>query len=239
MDITKETLQYVVGLKKPEKLEIGGYTYCTDEVVRIDPPKYSPRDITVNGLNSLVNLIKQENAKVHHPIFVEVKSFNRVQAYTTYDEQFERQNMYEAVSDTPDFRFGWKEHSEAMIAFRSQFKPTTDINYILDLLGKISDEKSVSSEDNGLTQKVEVKQGIALKGVQVIKPIVSVTPFRTFMEIEQPESQFLLRLREDGCIGLFEADGGMWKLTAKESIKQYLETELAELIADGTVVVMC
>ena len=43
-------------------------------------------------------------------------------------------------------------------------------------------------------------------------------PYRTFKEIDQPESQFLLRLNENGNIGLFEADGGMWKLEAKKSI---------------------
>ena len=29
--------------------------------------------------------------------------------------------------------------------------------------------------------------------------------------MEQPESEFLLRLDDDGNVGLFEADGGMWK----------------------------
>ena len=58
------------------------------------------------------------------------------------------------------------------------------------------------------------------------------------MEVEQPESEFLLRIREDGAIGLFEADGGMWKVKAKETIRAYFEEQLKELVQQGLVIVM-
>ena len=64
---------------------------------------------------------------------------------------------------------------------------------------------------------------------------MTLRPFRTFQEVEQPESEFLLRLDEDGNIGLFEADGGMWKLTARQTVKAFLEKKLAELIASEAV----
>ena len=51
--------------------------------------------------------------------------------------------------------------------------------------------------------------------------------------MEQPEIEFLLRLDEEGNIGLFEADGGMWKLTARQTIKAFLEANLADLVASG------
>ncbi|MBE6905330.1 MAG: hypothetical protein E7476_03565 [Ruminococcaceae bacterium] len=69
-------------------------------------------------------------------------------------------------------------------------------------------------------------------------------PFRTFLEVDQPESEFLLRLRpgdkESGTqaeIGLFEADGGAWKLMAKHNIAAFFADNLADLIEAGTVVV--
>lgn len=62
--------------------------------------------------------------------------------------------------------------------------------------------------------------------------------YRTFLEVEQPESQFLLRLNEKGEVGLFEADGGMWKLAAKKNVSTYLENALADMISAGSVVVM-
>ena len=39
-------------------------------------------------------------------------------------------------------------------------------------------------------------------------------------------------------IGLFEADGGVWKLEAKRNVKEYLAVELDDLVESGQVVVM-
>ena len=57
------------------------------------------------------------------------------------------------------------------------------------------------------------------------------------MEVEQPESEFLLRVRDGGEVGLFEADGGMWKLQAKNNIKSFFDNQLKELIEQSLVIV--
>ena len=71
-----------------------------------------------------------------------------------------------------------------------------------------------------------------------VRPRVQLRPFRTFLEVEQPESEFLLRVDADKGIGLFEADGGVWKLEAKRNIADYFASHLADLIDAGQVVVM-
>lgn len=59
-----------------------------------------------------------------------------------------------------------------------------------------------------------------------------------FLEVEQPASDFLLRLDKDGRPALYEADGGAWKLEAKRNIAAYLGEQLADLVERGSVVVM-
>ena len=59
-----------------------------------------------------------------------------------------------------------------------------------------------------------------------------------FREYEQPENEFLLRLDDNGNVGLFEADGGMWEQAAKASITAYFEDKLAQEVKDGKIVVM-
>ena len=71
-----------------------------------------------------------------------------------------------------------------------------------------------------------------------IEPRVALRPYRTFLEVEQPESEFLLWLDDNGNVGLFEADGGMWRQTAKASILAYFEARLSDEIKAGKVVVM-
>lgn len=61
----------------------------------------------------------------------------------------------------------------------------------------MTNENSVSTNDNGVTQTVEARQGVALNAVVEIKPRVMLRPFRTFLEVEQPESEFLLRVDPD------------------------------------------
>lgn len=59
-------------------------------------------------------------------------------------------------------------------------------------------------------------------------------PYRTFQEVEQPESIFLIRVSDRG-ISFIEADGGMWRLTARETIKKYLESRLEQEVSEGSV----
>jgi len=63
-------------------------------------------------------------------------------------------------------------------------------------------------------------------------------PFRTFLEVAQPESEFILRLDGSGQINLIGADGGAWKLEAVRNIAAYFEEKLGDLVEAGRVVVL-
>ncbi|NQK92942.1 hypothetical protein HO498_01330 [Streptococcus suis] len=57
---------------------------------------------------------------------------------------------------------------------------------------------------------------------------VTLRPYRTFAEVEQPASQFIYRIDKAGYMALFEADGGKWKLDAINNIATYLKSKLGE-----------
>lgn len=75
------------------------------------------------------------------------------------------------------------------------------------------------------------RSGIArVEEISVPNPVF-LAPFRTFREITQPLSPFVLRMkqgREGGLptVALFEADGGKWKLDAIQFIRDYLEGKI-------------
>jgi hypothetical protein len=133
-----------------------------------------------------------------------------------------------------------REAREATLADGSPdlFIPNEGTAYLLDLLSRMTDENSVSTKDNGVTQTVEARQGVALNALVEVKPRIQLQPFRTFLEVPQPESEFLLRVDPNEGIGFFEADGGVWKLEAKRNIADYFEKNLKDLIEAGKVVVM-
>ena len=134
----------------------------------------------------------------------------------------------------PGFRDGFREQEKAIIELRSRFAPGEGVDYLLDLLSRISKNSGVTTTDNGVSQTVEARQGVALKTVIPVKPRVPLRPYRTFQEVEQPESIFLIRVNERG-ITFTEADGGMWKLKARQTVKAFLEEQLAEEVAGNGV----
>lgn len=108
--------------------------------------------------------------------------------------------------------------------------------YIQKLLSEISTGAKITFNDNGVATTIVTKKGIDLQANETIKPIIALRPYRTFQEVEQPESIFLIRINERG-ISFIEADGGMWKLRARETIKSYLGWKLKDEIENGSVVI--
>lgn len=235
----KEFAQYLVSLKENKTYDIHGDTYSDRDLVRIEPHIDRPTSISVSGLDSIVKLVRNEmDMLTNLPVFIRVDGANRVVVFTTYDDVMRRDSLYIAECDVPGFRDGFREYEKAIIELRSKFSPGSGVDYLLDLLSRMSKDSGVTTRDNGVSQEVEARQGVSLKALVQVKPRVALRPFRTFLEVEQPESEFLLRLDDNGKVGLFEADGGMWKQTAKTSITAYFEEKLAQEIKDGKIVVM-
>ena len=80
--------------------------------------------------------------------------------------------------------------------------------------------------DNGINQTTTVKSGVASLAKATAPNPVTLRPYRTFTEVTQPSSQFVLRINKEAELALFEADGGKWKLEAIKNIADYLKTGL-------------
>lgn len=235
----KDAIQYIVSLKDNKTYNINGEVYSDRELHRIPPVVDRPSSIGVTGLDSVVKLVRNELDMFGNlPLFIRVDGARKVSVFSTYDEYMKRDDLYTATCDVPDFREGFRDQESAIIELRSKFAPGEGVDYLLDLLSRISKDSGVTTRDNGVSQEVEARTGVSLKALVQVKPRVSLQPFRTFLEVDQPESEFILRLDEDGRVGLFEADGGMWKMTAKERIVAYFEEKLADEVGAGKVVVM-
>lgn len=237
----QKALEYLVGLRKNQTYTIDGQTYSDNRLHYIGPHVDRPDPIAVAGLDSIVKLVKAELPKVDPdmlPVYIQVKSEKDVQVFTSTDKYMQRNHLYSAFCDVPGFKDGYREYEKAIIELRSRFAPGDGVTYLLDLLSRISKENNVTTSDNGVTQQVEARTGVSLKAMVEVKPRVALCPYRTFLEVQQPESEFLVRLDRDGNVGLFEADGGAWKLKAKENIEWYFRLDLKEEIEAGKVVVM-
>jgi len=84
-----------------------------------------------------------------------------------------------------------------------------------------------------VSQAMTVKTGICEVKEAILPNPVTLQPFRTFPEIEQPESKFIFRARKGErtpSFALFEADGMAWESTAMLTIKEYLQEAVEGLL---------
>lgn len=240
----RDAIDRIVGLAAPYTMEANGHTFCSKALVEVKADEYAPTAYEVDTLDALVKLILTEGLTLGRRLYVRVDSARKVTVTTTYNggelrNPYQRFPLYEAVSDVPGVTIGnLMSQEQAIVELQSLYAVTPDRDYLLSLLSRIDVNQGVSSVDNGISQEVSVKTGAVLKEQTMVQPIVHLQPYRTFLEVEQPVSDFLLRVSKEGEPTLFEADGGAWKLEAKRSIAAYLAEKLADQVERGDVVVL-
>ena len=228
----------------PEVKEIDGHSYLLrhdGNCEEIHPDTDYPDRLSLSSLDALVKMIHFESKPTPDaPLFINIPTVDRVIAFLSPEPtlRFIRVNLFDVrATDVPGFRDGFRDHDKAIIELQTMFEQNEGTAYLLDLLSKISNDSNVITTDNGVSQKVEAMTGVNLKSRTPVKPRVKLRPFRTFQEVDQPESEFLLRLDDQGRVGLFEADGYMWRLQARQTIKAFLENALQEEVESGAVVI--
>ena len=143
-----------------------------------------------------------------------------------------RRNVYATavVPGCTGFAFEtFMESEKFIIGLQSLFDDTAERNDLLKFVASIKENTVRDTTDSGYAQEVVVRQAVELTRAAVPNPAV-LKPWRTFREVGQPSSKFLLRVREGGgdkpTLALFESDGGAWQLAAIESIAAWLRKEV-------------
>ena len=233
MDMTRDALQYVVGLKTAEVLDINGERYVDKDVYRVDN-ELRASAIQMNTLTSLVDYLKAGVDKMAEKMLVQVVSPTKVRVLSMLDADRKREELVEVEAMIPDFEYGrYMGNERFIIALQSKFIDNDDRALLLKFAGTVKDESIAEYGDDGVTQKATVKTGITSVGDAIVPNPVKLRPFWTFVEVTQPESAFVFRMRQADGRGIecaiFEADGGAWKNVAMKSIKEYLQFELVHL----------
>lgn len=228
----KSFIQYIVGLSAPNTQEIGGATYSDKTLYRINPIPYA-NEIQMNTLTSLIDYIKSGVDSFSSQMIIHVQSPTRVAMYSALDVERNREEIVTVNAQIPNFDFGrFMDHESFCIGVQSKFVNdlNTDKALLLKFAGTVEAGSVAEYGDDGVSQKATVKTGIASKGDAIIPSPAILKPFRTFVEVEQPASSFIFRMKDSGMgvqCALFEADGGAWKIDAMEAIKKYLAEALA------------
>ena len=218
-----KALEFITGLKEdalePKVLNIDGKTYCTKHMERYDVKRYADT-LRISTLTALVDYIKGCPEELNKKMIIQIVSPSSVILKSGLDEEKNR---------------------EALLEVKAMFDDTPDKDALLKIAGNIQNKTTADYGDDGVTQKTTIRQGVAsLVDVKVPNPVM-LRPYRTFMEIEQPVSEFIFRIdgeSEEPNFKLVDANGKKWVIEAKQGIKEYLERELDNVGAGVSIIIM-
>lgn len=228
----KDALQWLVELGQVETVEAMGRTYSTKQ---LHPLKFAtPEPLKVSSLSAITEYIMSDfDENAWQSLMVHVVSPTEVTLLSNLLGDSQRECYMTAKAMVNEFRFGhWYDIEQFIIALQAGFAPgEDDREQILRVVGNIKQEAVRNYGDDGVSQSVTAKTGLAtVDEVRVPNPVL-LAPYRTFVEVDQPESSFVFRMRQGqkgpDC-SLFEADGGRWRLEAMANIKDWLTKELAD-----------
>lgn len=201
-----------------------------------------PDTIKVTTLTGLVDYLKTNVDKhdlagllchIENPTTVTILSNLR-------GDHSQRFSFIQAKADLPSMMFGSFVDSERFNVWvqscftenspeeGQELKPTAKA-LILKFVGNVQCDAVQTVGDDGVSQRIQVKTGVANVENVVLPNPVELRPYRTFVEVEQPASKFVFRAKEGPHFALFEADGGTWKREAMRNIKRFMEFEVEGL----------
>lgn len=221
-------------ISKPEVKALDGVEYL------VTPPQWSsvkrtiaaPGALALSTLSGLVDFLATVPNMVGLVLHVKSHALVEIRGPLEDEETDFRRSTYAVASIaevTNPFPFGKFMDAEAFtIGLQTAFVPDDTVAAMILLMASIRDQAVTEVIDDGVAQTVKVQQGVAFVGEKKVPSPIALRPYRSFHEIEQPASPFIVRLQsgqKDGqkpSVALFEADGARWKLDAILAIAAYL-----------------
>jgi len=232
----KEAIQYIVGLGNTRVEEIGLQKYSTQKMHLIEEPTLTP--LIVHSLSGMADYISSQFDS-DEKVMIHVKSPTRVECFSSCNVECNRDRFITAEAMLPEFMFDRYYDSENFnIKLQSVFVQNEDRDIMLKVVGNIKEENVRNIGDDGVSQAIQAKVGVATVSMVEVPNPVSLKPYLTFVEVDQPESNFIFRMRKGPECALFEADGGAWELVAMKNIKDFLAAALEEELDSGRVVII-
>ena len=179
----------------PKEITLCGRTYTTGEVYSVENP--TPVALEVSTLTALVDYLKS-NVDVHDiaQLICHVESPTRVSIRSRLEGGFlVRLTFISATARTRRMEFNAFKDSETfniwiqscfvdtpITADGGELKPT-DKGLVLAYVGNVKSELVQGTSDDGVSQEVTVKSGIASVKKVVLPNPVTLRPYRTFNEV--------------------------------------------------------
>jgi hypothetical protein len=233
----KEAMQFLVGLSRESITDVEDRPYSHLSLSPVLDPM--PDALTIHTLTGISDYLAENTDGLNlDNLLVHVGDAKFVALYQRLSGPFEQRPCFiKAAHTEQEFAFGrFMDIEQFVIELQAKFVQDDLTAKILQVVGNITDGVVNTFADDGITQQVTSKTGIGRVVLADIPNPVTLQPYRTFSEIDQPPGKFILRMQAGGGqdrpkAALFEADGGAWKLEAIKRIQKWLRDHVQEEVA--------
>jgi len=226
-------IQRIVDLAPVQRHQVDGREYATEALHMVAPPLVAKVPVgTLTGFSDY--LAANPDGLELAGLIVHVASPTQVHLITAKPNVYRQRETFVTAECKPRaFPFGtYMGVEEFIIALQTYFVANSVVEQIQALVSSIQSEGSATYADDGVSQQVTAKTGIVAVGNVKVPNPVTLAPYRTFLEVVQPASLFVFRIRKekDGApaCALFLADGGSWELQAITLVRDWLKGMLPE-----------
>ena len=230
--IQKDALQYLCDLANSGVIhQIGGIHYSADNLQPVfhDP---RPETIRVTTLRAIADYLSANvEAWPHNELIMRITPDEVVVAKKYEGPTAKRTAIISATPNYAPFVFRTPiALEEFIISSIVLFEPTKDLELIQKYCQTIEVTEGITCADDGVSQNIVAKVGVATREKVTIPKKVRLKPIRTFTDIgdgQQVESDFLFRMfhTKEGAIkaALYDYGGNLWKHEACEKIRKWFD----------------
>lgn len=216
-----------------------------DSVDYFAQPELDRSRVKLATLDSLIDFLKVDENTKYDKLYVHVERPDLVVVYTTPDEFGRRKLLATVKPELSTFKYdNWLNQETMIIGLQTNFvaDETTDLQAVLQFVSALTYGQTHVSADDGVTQETTIKAGVTLKGEGKVPNPVNLRPYRTFYEVAQPASEFILRARNDDNMytKLIPTGDETWRGEARSNVKQYLlkNEGLTNLVKSGKLLLL-
>lgn len=224
-------------LTEPATIDVNGRQFSAVPLHEVKAEEHSFPTITLYSLDSLVDYVNEN---------VDEQDMGKCQIVVGHAEAnlvgqpagvSRKRDVLVRVVANRTFRCGdYMPLEDFRVHLLTAYERTDQRDMILKLISNITDENIRNSQDDGVSQTVNARVGIATVGDVKVPSPVELRPLRTWAEIEQPECDFIFRLRKaqgakaSGVEGALFEIASNWQRVAAIGAQEYIGGKLGESV---------
>jgi hypothetical protein len=225
----KAAIDRIIELTRPSTFQDqDGIERFTSSENPVGMPTKAHDPAICSSLASLCEFAKEKGRsffEINGPSLVALVDINK------YDGQEKKEIICSCKAILPEaFPFGqFRAVDDFIIKVCDYFERDESFKSLIADVSAITDFQSSDVLDDGVTQEATTKSGIGRKDKTKINPFRTLKAYRTFRDIEQPITDYLLRIQKGEKapqVALFEASGYGWKVAAIDAIAEFIRREI-------------